>query len=1018
VAGERDAANRELQELREQLKSLQEQSGSGETNYQAELARLQQLLADQTQALEAGNAENNDLRLKLEALEDSRRQLEQGGLDKDNETKALNLRIDELQQQLAQSGSESDAERNSLAERNEQLQQQLLDLQGGREVLEQSCALANAEKDELAAQLAGLKQNLEEQQRQSAEQDSERQQLQQRLDDVQRQLEETAEREQALQVELQTLGRQDEARSSQLQQQLDEAGRRVAALEAELADSRHQQQDTEHRNTDVEARIAALIKEHKSDLDSSHNALTRAQTETENVKREHTRVMEALRKAEKNLERERQDHESELYRLRRELKNAAGESSAGLAAELEAMQVRLQEGARARDDLEIKLGERSAQLEDVQAEADRLVLQLQHAQESARQAEQQLLDSNHAANEEMAVRMEAEEKARQALREEVATAVAERNNAQEQLTVQLQELEELRLAVESVRQQAAGREQSQQELLASLREERDAAREQARQREQEREAVLERERELRQELDQLRAEAEVTRGLVDMQSSGAADSVLREQLDQAKKNVDVAVRLRAKAEEKYAQLEVEIERLRERLHNANSAGDADAAGRIPSLDESDPDAAAVMQPSYENAGAGQQEASAGMRQAARAALLDETEPSASGGGLGKLLVGMVLGAVVAGAGGWWLMTQSSLLPEALRPDVPAKAADAGKEQRAETVARIEPEKPARKETGHVAEPAPKPLDSPAEQAPVEQARSPMRIPDFIKGGAATAGRSTAYDGSAEDPVAEAPAASVEQPEPAPEPPVVRKAQPLRQYSELLSDGSRAPMLVEFQSDSFRMGSGASSANFDERPRHRVSLSHFSMSTHEITFADYDRFARDTGRRLPGDNGWGRGNRPVINVSWQDAVAYTRWLSEQTGSRYRLPTEAEWEFAAQSGAESRFWWGNEMLEGKANCFDCGSEWSGRMTAPVGSFPASAWRLQDMAGNVMEWVQDCYQPDYSAAPADGSAASSGDCSRRIVRGGAYNSPSESLRTASRDARDTGTRLDNLGFRVVKE
>jgi formylglycine-generating enzyme required for sulfatase activity len=294
----------------------------------------------------------------------------------------------------------------------------------------------------------------------------------------------------------------------------------------------------------------------------------------------------------------------------------------------------------------------------------------------------------------------------------------------------------------------------------------------------------------------------------------------------------------------------------------------------------------------------------------------------------------------------------------------------------------------------------------------------MRIPDFIKGGAATADRSAAYGSTAEDPVAEQPAVPVEQPEPAAEPPVARKAQPLRQYSESLSDGSRAPVLVEFQSDSFRMGSGASSANFDERPRHRVNLAHFSMSTHEITFADYDRFARATGRRLPGDNGWGRGNRPVINVSWQDAVAYTRWLSDQTGSRYRLPTEAEWEFAAQSGAESRFWWGNEVLDGKANCFDCGSEWSGRMTAPVGSFPASTWRLQDMAGNVMEWVQDCYQPDYSAAPADGSAASSGDCSRRVVRGGAYNSPSESLRTASRDARETGTRLDNLGFRVVKE
>ncbi|MFZ0469138.1 MAG: formylglycine-generating enzyme family protein, partial [Thiogranum sp.] len=242
--------------------------------------------------------------------------------------------------------------------------------------------------------------------------------------------------------------------------------------------------------------------------------------------------------------------------------------------------------------------------------------------------------------------------------------------------------------------------------------------------------------------------------------------------------------------------------------------------------------------------------------------------------------------------------------------------------------------------------------------------------------------------------------------------------PRRTYSEPLNGGGRAPVLVEFQASGFDMGSGVSSANFDERPRHRVQLKAFAISKQEVTFAEYGRFARATGRSVPGDNGWGRGERPVINVRWQDALAYTQWLSEQTGSRYRLPTEAEWEFAARSGSDTRFWWGNETGKAHANCFDCGSEWSGQKTAPVGSFSASQFGLQDMAGNVMEWVQDCYQPDYSSAPADGSAVSSGDCSRRVVRGGAYDSPSENLRSASRDARDADTRLDNLGFRVVKE
>ncbi|MEA2079679.1 MAG: SUMF1/EgtB/PvdO family nonheme iron enzyme, partial [Pseudomonadota bacterium] len=180
----------------------------------------------------------------------------------------------------------------------------------------------------------------------------------------------------------------------------------------------------------------------------------------------------------------------------------------------------------------------------------------------------------------------------------------------------------------------------------------------------------------------------------------------------------------------------------------------------------------------------------------------------------------------------------------------------------------------------------------------------------------------------------------------------------------------------------------------------------------------DRFAQASGRSKPNSAGWGRGIRPVINVSWQDAVAYTRWLSEQTGSRYRLPTEAEWEFAARSGSDKRFWWGHKVGEANANCFDCGSEWSGSKTAPVGSFEASAFAVHDMAGNVMEWVQDCYRSGYTDAPQDGSAVEISDCKERVVRGGGYDSPADLLRSTRRDQRSPKARLDNLGFRVVRE
>ena len=1060
VAGERDAANRELQDTRRQLESLQAQMGNQGQTAREDQVRLEQTLQEREQALSDADTELRDLRQKLQdsengrgrleeqlatvgemaddgrsqaaalqqraeeaergrqALEDelgeARRQIEtlgeslgqaQARIEQQQsqtnaETQAQQQRMAQLQEELEDSATEVTQQRDSLAGRVERLQQEVHDLNNGRELLEQACSLANTEKDELAGRLASLQQTFDEQQRQLQAQQAHAEELQQQLQDK-------SVREEQLQNELQTQGRQDEARSSQWQQQLDTATGKVTALEDELSGARQKQQDAERLRGEMEARIADLVKEHKSDLDSARNALTRAQSETENVKREHSRLMESLRKAERNLERQRQDHEGELYRLRRELKEAAGESGSGLAAELEAMQSRLQEATQAREDLEIKLGERSAQLEDVQAEADGLVLQLQQAKDSARQAEQQLLDSQHTANEEMAVRIEAEEKLQLQLREELSSAVSERNHAREQLTVQQQELEDLRVAVESVRQQAASREQTDRERLEKLRQERDRAVEQQQLSELERNQARERQREIQEALDQLRAEAEVTRGLVDMQAAGG-DSMLREQLDQAKKNVDVAVRLRTQAEEKNARLETELAHLRSRLQAAEN--ELASGGRIPSLDENDPGAATQIDQQYQ-ADDAPPEAPAAMdtnRNETRPAvvLLPDPEPARSGGGFGRLLTAAVLGALAAGGGSWWLFTHPQTIPPSLQPFVTALTGEsAGELGHAEPVS-----DPAAGSADVEAAPGRTP-DSKA--AAESAATSPaMRIPDFIKGGSAVGKLADTTASTAKPEPAPA------EPAPAPRPPVAAKTQPLRLYSEPLADGGRSPTLVEFQADSFDMGSGASSANFDERPRHRVQLRRFAISAHEITFAEYDRFARATGRRLPGDNGWGRGDRPVVNVSWQDADAYVRWLSEQTGSRYRLPSEAEWEFAAHAGSDSRFWWGNDVGEGHANCFDCGSEWSGRMTAPVGSFAASAFRVQDMAGNVMEWVQDCYLPDYSAAPADGSAVSGGDCSRRVVRGGAYDSPSESLRSTSRDARDAHTRLDNLGFRIVKE
>jgi formylglycine-generating enzyme required for sulfatase activity len=240
----------------------------------------------------------------------------------------------------------------------------------------------------------------------------------------------------------------------------------------------------------------------------------------------------------------------------------------------------------------------------------------------------------------------------------------------------------------------------------------------------------------------------------------------------------------------------------------------------------------------------------------------------------------------------------------------------------------------------------------------------------------------------------------------------------RTYRENLKLGGQGPVMVELPAGSYEMGSAGNSLNFDEGPRHLVNVAAFSVGKYEVTFEEYDRFARATGRRLPYDESWGRGGRPVINVSWDDARAYARWLSGQTGQVYRLPSEAEWEYFTRAGTTASFWWHDDSDNLHANCFNCGSEWDSLRTAPVGSFEANDFGLHDVTGNVQEWTSDCYHGSYQDAPVDGSAWQFPECVMRVVRGGAYTSPLDSLRSARRSQYDQDTRLDNLGFRVVRE
>lgn len=242
--------------------------------------------------------------------------------------------------------------------------------------------------------------------------------------------------------------------------------------------------------------------------------------------------------------------------------------------------------------------------------------------------------------------------------------------------------------------------------------------------------------------------------------------------------------------------------------------------------------------------------------------------------------------------------------------------------------------------------------------------------------------------------------------------------PGRRFQDRLADGGSAPRMVEVAAGQFQMGSIANSLNSDEVPRHDVSLPAFAMSQHEVSFTEYSRFARATGRALPKKQAAGQGELPVAGVSWHDAQAYARWVSEQTGKRYRLPSEAEWEYAANAGKTSFYWWGNNVAGGHANCFDCGSRWDRQSPAPIGSFAANPFGLHDTSGNVAEWVQDCHHANYQGAPADGRAWQEEECLERVVRGGAFDSPSANLRTQRRAHFDAQTRLNNLGFRLAMD
>jgi formylglycine-generating enzyme required for sulfatase activity len=244
--------------------------------------------------------------------------------------------------------------------------------------------------------------------------------------------------------------------------------------------------------------------------------------------------------------------------------------------------------------------------------------------------------------------------------------------------------------------------------------------------------------------------------------------------------------------------------------------------------------------------------------------------------------------------------------------------------------------------------------------------------------------------------------------------------------EIFTDCNNCPEMVVVPAGKFIMGSpdGEQGHDPDESPRHSVAFGlQFAVGRFAVTFDEWDACVAEDGcdGYKPADHGWGRGRRPVTNVSWDDAKAYVAWLSKKTGKPYRLLSEAEREYITRAGTTSPFWWGSSMSTSQANYdgdFTYGDGSTGQYrgkTVVVELFSQNPWGLYQVHGNSYDWVEDCYHDSYRGAPSDGSAWISEDCGFHVARGGSWIDDPRSLRSAYKLRLPTATRFRNLGFRV---
>jgi formylglycine-generating enzyme required for sulfatase activity len=255
-----------------------------------------------------------------------------------------------------------------------------------------------------------------------------------------------------------------------------------------------------------------------------------------------------------------------------------------------------------------------------------------------------------------------------------------------------------------------------------------------------------------------------------------------------------------------------------------------------------------------------------------------------------------------------------------------------------------------------------------------------------------------------------PAPSPESKQAAPLPPSASPAAPAAQPATQAAASVREPEMISLRGGSFAMGSNE---DVSEKPVRQVTVKPFAMAKFPVSVQEWNACAA---AKACGFTASGKDDAPVKNVSWSDARQYVAWLAETTRKPYRLPSEAEWEYAARGGTQTRFWWGDQFQPGMVNCKNCSDIPANDQPLKVGSFKPNPFGLFDMGGAVDQWVEDCWHRNYQGAPADGSAWVENECPSHVIRSGSWRKDSNYARASNRGSYDTNVRYPTHGFRVA--